>query len=140
MGTDLEFLARPEWISARDAYNLSFSSSRTFNPTLMYRALQNREVDVISGFTSDGRIAAFELVTLEDPARALPPYDALLFVTREHANDPSVIRALKPLVNAIDVQQMRAANFMVDREVNKLTPGAAAIELEKLARIPPSPK
>ncbi len=80
-GADLEFTVRPEWQSARNAYGLNFRSIRTYDPTLMYRALMSGEADVISGFTSDGRIAASDLVVLDDSKKAIPPYDALLLVT-----------------------------------------------------------
>ena len=38
------------------------------------------EVDVISAFSTDGRIAAYDLVLLDDPREAIPPYDAVLLL------------------------------------------------------------
>ena len=67
LGADIEFLQRPEWTSLRDAYGLRFARERSFNPTFMYRALVDGDVDVISAFSSDGRIAADDLVTLAGP-------------------------------------------------------------------------
>lgn len=46
----------------------------------MYRAAANGDVDVISAFSSDGRIAQYGLKILTDPRHALPPYDAVLLV------------------------------------------------------------
>jgi osmoprotectant transport system permease protein len=54
----------------------------------MYRAVADGSADVITAFSSDGRIAALDLVTLADPRRALPSYDAVLLVSPGHANDP----------------------------------------------------
>ena len=125
-GADLEFTVRPEWQSARSAYGLNFRSIRTYDPTLMYRALMSGEADVISGFTSDGRIAASDLVVLGDPAGAIPPYDALLLVTGGRSGDARLLNALRPLLGAIDIDLMRAANYAVDRDADKLTPAAAA--------------
>ena len=66
LGSDLEFLERPEWRSVRDAYTLQFGKARSFAPSLMYDALASGEVDVISAFSSDGRIDAGHLVADSD--------------------------------------------------------------------------
>ena len=50
-------------------------------PEFMYSAVANGEVDVIAGYTSDGRIAQFDLVVLDDPRHAIPPYDAVLLIS-----------------------------------------------------------
>ncbi len=57
LGSDLEFLSRPEWAALRNAYGLAFGEEKSFNPTFMYRAIQDGLVDVISAFSSDGRLA-----------------------------------------------------------------------------------
>jgi osmoprotectant transport system permease protein len=134
VGGDPEFFERPEWIAVRDAYGLRFARSRNFAPTFMYNALQSGEADVISAYTSDGRIAADKLVVLADPKGALPSYDAMLMLSPRIANDKGVIAALQPLIGAISVDAMREANFAVDREdANKLTPKQAAAGLARKA-------
>jgi osmoprotectant transport system permease protein len=77
---------------------------------------------VISAFSSDGRIAAEDLVVLEDPLGAAPPYDALILVGPRASNDPGVLCALGSLHIPVDL--MRRANARVDRD--KLTAAAAA--------------
>jgi osmoprotectant transport system permease protein len=76
----------------------------------MYPAAAAGEVDVISAYTSDGRIAEYDLVVLDDPKQAIPPYDAILLVSPRRANDTALLEALRPLVGAIDVETMREAN------------------------------
>ncbi|HSF12776.1 MAG TPA: glycine betaine ABC transporter substrate-binding protein, partial [Erythrobacter sp.] len=137
VGGDPEFFERPEWIAVRDAYGLRFARSRNFAPTFMYNALASGEADVISAYTSDGRIAADKLVVLADPKGALPSYDAMLMLSPRIAGDEGVIAALKPLIGAISVEAMREANLAVDREDGeKLTPRAAAAELSTKLRRP----
>ena len=92
----------------------------------MYRAIADGSADVITAFSSDGRIAALDLVTLADPRRALPSYDALLLVSPRHAGDARFTGALRPLIGAIPVDRMRRANLMVDRDADKRTPAQAA--------------
>jgi osmoprotectant transport system permease protein len=135
-GTDLEFLSRPEWTALRDAYHLNFQAQRSYTPTFMYRAIDNGDADVITAFSSDGRIAAQGLVVLTDPLHAIPSYDAILLVSPKRANDALLARALKPLVDKITVEQMRKANFMVDRDSDKVTPREAARFLAHAAGLP----
>ncbi len=130
LGTDIEFLSRPEWTSVETAYKLRFKASRSFQPTFMYRALQGGEADVISAFSSDGRIAADRLVVLADPQAAIPPYDAVILISAKRAGDRRLLDALRPLVGAIPVEAMRAANYSVDRDAGKATPAQAAQALE----------
>ena len=126
LGADLEFLARPEWAAVRDRYGLRFRAQKPFNPTFMYRALADGAVDVISAFSSDGRILADDLVVLSDPRGALPHYDAIMLLAPKRAHDGQMQQALKPLIGAIDLERMRRANLSVDRAFDKLSPEEAA--------------
>ena len=133
-GADLEFLERPEWAAVKRAYPLRFKSAQAYNPTFMYRAIASGRADVISAFSSDGRIAAQKLTTLADPRHAIPGYDAILMVSPRHWDDARFNDALKPLVDAIPVEAMREANYMVDRDQDKRTPEEAAQWLEQKIR------
>lgn len=126
LGTDIEFLSRPEWKAVDAAYGFKFKARRSFQPTFMYRALSGGEADVISAFSSDGRIAADRLVVLTDPKGALPPYDAVILVSPKRADDQRLIAALRPLVGSIPVAAMQAANYSVDRDTDKASPAEAA--------------
>ena len=131
MGGDLEFFSRPEWASVETTYGLRFKAKRQFQPTFMYRALGSGEADVISAFSSDGRIAADDLVVLGDPKGALPPYDAVLLIAPGRADDAKLRAALAGLDGAITVEAMQKANFSVDRDAGKVSPTQAAKVLEK---------
>ena len=131
LGADLEFLDRPEWATIRKAYALKFARQRTFNPTFMYDALKSGDADVISAFSSDGRIAADGLVVLTDPKGAIPSYDALLLAGPRTSRDKRLMAALQPLIDAIRVDAMRRANLMVDRATDKRSPDDAARWLAK---------
>ena len=108
---DYEFFERPEWKAIREAYGLRFQAQRTMQPDFMYQAVAAGDVDVVSAYTSDGRIAQFDLAVLDDPKHAIPPYDAILLLAPKRAHDEALIAALKPLVGAIPVELMRAANL-----------------------------
>lgn len=131
IGGDLEFFDRPEWIAVREAYDLGGAGQRKFSPTFMYDALRGGEADAISAFSSDGRIAADRLTVLGDPEQVLPAYDALLLVAPDRADDARFVNALRPLIGAIPVEAMRAANYSVDRAENKRSPAEAAKALAR---------
>lgn len=126
LASDIEFLSRPEWRAVAAAYRLRFAEQRSYNPTFMYRAIADGTADVLSAFSSDGRIAALDLITLSDPRHALPNYDAVLLLSPRVARDQRLAGALRPLVGAISIARMRQANLMVDRDVDKRTPAQAA--------------
>jgi osmoprotectant transport system permease protein len=131
LGSDLEFLSRPEWKAVEAAYRLNFKAKTSYQPTFMYRALAGGEADVISAFSSDGRIAADKLVILTDPKGAIPPYDAVVLISPKRAGDKRLLSALQPLIGKIDVAAMQAANYSVDRDRGKASPAEAARALEK---------
>ncbi len=126
LASDLEFLSRPEWASVQKSYGLGFSGTRAYSPTFMYRALETGAADVISAFSSDGRIAAQDLVILTDPRGALPRYDALLLVSAGFAGNPRLMRSVEPMIGSISIEKMREANWMVDRDSDKRFPEDAA--------------
>jgi osmoprotectant transport system permease protein len=135
LGGDLEFLSRPEWAAIQKAYGLSFKAERSYNPTFMYQALRSGAADVISAFSSDGRIAADGLVTLADPKGAVPAYDAVVLISPRRAEDARLLKALRPLIGRIPVEAMRQANLSVDRDRDKATSAQAAAALSKAVHL-----
>jgi osmoprotectant transport system permease protein len=132
IGGDYEFFVRPEWKAVESAYGLRFRAERSMDSSLMYEALARGEVDVISAFSTDGRIAALDLRVLADDRRVIPPYDALVLVGARIAREaPDVLAALRRLDGSIDADAMRRMNAAVDRDGR--SPGAVAREF--LARL-----
>ena len=126
LATDLEFLNRPEWRAVQAQYHPHFGAPRPYSPTFIYRALGDGSADVITAFSSDGRISAMDLVTLADPRSALPHYDAVLLLAPRAARDARLVAALQPLIGRLGIATMREANWMVDRDAQKQTPKQAA--------------
>lgn len=115
-GFPAEFVERPDGYPAlQRVYGLAFGDVRDMEPTLMYEAVANGEVDVISAFTTDGRIRAYDLAILRDDRRAFPPYRAApvarASLLRLH---PEVRDALAPLAGALSDSTMRRLNYAVD--------------------------
>jgi len=129
VGGDLEIFSRPEWTALIEAYGLEFGEERTMQPTFMYPAVVGGDVDLITAFSSDGRIALYDLLVLEDPMQAIPPYDAVLLTSPRRAGDNALSAALRPLIESIDIEMMREANLSVSRDNNQLTSEEAARRL-----------
>jgi osmoprotectant transport system permease protein len=111
IAADYEFFSRPEWAGLQAAYGLNFRDERQMQPDFMYAATAAGEVDVIAGYTSDGLIAKYDLVVLDDPRHAIPPYDAVLLIAPKRADDQALKEALRPLLGRIDISAMREANL-----------------------------
>lgn len=127
-GFTAEFMERPDGYAAwRGHYGLPALDARELDPGLLYDALRLGEVDVACGFSTDGRIEAYNLRRLADDRRFFPTYDAALLIrTDVLARHPELGALLNRLEHALDEGTMRRLNFRVDRD--KLTPQAAAAE------------
>lgn len=127
LASDPEFFGRPEWTRTRDIYGLGTLGTRGMDSTFMYDAVATGEVDVITAYTTDGRIDAFDLMLLDEPAGALPPYEAFLLLAPERVEDRALQAALAPLDAAVSSRRMRAANAQVDLERDSVRAAAAAL-------------
>jgi osmoprotectant transport system permease protein len=126
MAADYEFFSRPEWAGLQKAYGLSFRTQRQMQPDFMYAAAASGEVDVIAGYTSDGLIAKYDLAVLDDPRRAIPPYDAIVLLAPKRAGDEALRAALLPLLGRIDISAMREANLRAAGGDGASSPDAVA--------------
>ena len=126
MAGDYEFFSRPEWAGIQKAYGLAFRAQRQMQPDFMYAAVASGEVDVIAGYTSDGLIAKYDLVALEDDRHAIPPYDAIVLLAPKRADDAALRAALSPLLGRIDIADMREANLRAAGGDSTSSPDAVA--------------
>lgn len=134
LASDPEFFGRPVWRQLKTAYHLHFASTRPMQSTLMYQALANGEVNVITAYTSDARIDAYHLTILKDDRHVFPPYDAVLLLSPRAAKRKRLIAALKPLIGKINVNLMRKANKHVS--IVGHTPAQAAHWLRSQLNLP----
>ncbi len=81
----------------------------------MYKAVYEKKLDVISGYSTDGRLKAFELVSLQDDKIIFPPYYAAPLVRTEVLEKyPDLAPALNMLAGKINDSIMTELNFRVD--------------------------
>ena len=114
-----EFLERQDGYKGLvSTYGLHFAEApRVMDLGLLYRALQNKSVDIVAGNNTDGLIAALGLVVLEDDKHYFPPYDAVPIVRPSMFTDcPQARAAFERLGGQITADEMRAMNYAVDGE------------------------
>lgn len=117
LGVGYEFMERADGYKGLVAkYGLNFKEApRVMDLGLLYRALQNNQIDMAAGSNTDGLIAALGLVVLEDDRHYFPPYDAVPIVRRETLErHPEVGEALRQLSGRISAEDMRKMNYAVD--------------------------
>lgn len=96
-------------------YPFEFSATDSFDPAIMYEAVNNGEVDVIPAFTTDSRIGLFDLETTEDDLSFFPKYDAAPVVRMEALEQyPELEDLLNELAGQISEEDMLAMNARVD--------------------------
>jgi osmoprotectant transport system permease protein len=103
------------------SYGLKFADQpREMDLSLTYIALASGKVDLIAGNSTEGRIAAMDLVQLEDDRHYFPPYEAVYLVRQDSlARVPLLREVFTKLSNAISTEEMRRMNYEVD--ANKRT-------------------
>ncbi len=97
-------------------YGLKFAEQpREMDLSLTYIALASGKVDLIAGNSTEGRIAALDLVQLVDERHYFPPYEAVYIVHKEALTRvPVLAEVLAKLANAITTEEMRQLNYEVD--------------------------
>lgn len=96
-------------------YPFEFSATDSFDPAIMYEAVNSGEVDVIPAFTTDSRIGLFDLETTEDDLSFFPKYDAAPVVRMEALEQyPELEDLLNELAGQISEEEMLAMNARVD--------------------------
>ncbi|MFK3937827.1 osmoprotectant ABC transporter substrate-binding protein [Alkalihalobacillus sp. NPDC078783] len=82
---------------------------------LVYDAVESGRMDAVLAYTTDGRIAAYDLKILEDDRQFFPPYDASMVVDNELLREhPELEAILNRLVGTIDTEKMQELNYESD--------------------------
>ena len=112
----LEFMNRADGIiGLTNIYSLSFKDYVAIDDAPRYIALDSKEVDVITAFSTDGLLKKFSLITLEDDKKFFPPYYAVPFIRAETLNKyPQIAEILERLGNLLDEETMIELNYQVD--------------------------
>ena len=115
-GFTADFIGRPDGLAGlRRVYGLSPKVVRPLAPAVKYQALASGAVDVVDGYSTDGLLARYDLVTLVDDKHFFPPYEAAAMIGPRLARTrPDAVAALTLLSGQLDEATMRALNRRVE--------------------------
>ncbi len=115
-GFTADFIGRPDGLAGlRTAYGLAPAAVKPLAPAVKYQALATGAVDVVDGYSTDGLLARYDLVTLDDDRHFFPPYEAAALVSPRIARDRrDVVGILAQLSGRLDVATMRALNTRLE--------------------------
>jgi osmoprotectant transport system permease protein len=110
-----EFMGRKDGdIGLRSVYGLKIRTV-VISDAVMYKAIYNGKLDVISGYSTDGRLKAYDLIVLDDDLKIFPPYYAAPVVRRNILQQyPELMPVLNKLAGQIDDSVMTALNYQVE--------------------------
>lgn len=101
-----------------EAYNTKFQRVYPMQVGLLYDALVADELDVILGYSTDGRVGSYNLVMLEDDRKFFPPYTCSVVVSDQTLKKyPELKSLLLKLENTIDTKTMQQLNYDSDNEL-----------------------
>jgi osmoprotectant transport system permease protein len=110
-----EFMGRRDGdIGLRAIYGLDIRTV-VISDAVMYKAIFNKKLDVISGYSTDGRLKAYDLMVLDDDKKIFPPYYAAPVVRREVLEKyPELGPVLNKLAGKITDSIMTDLNYRVE--------------------------
>lgn len=116
MGCDNEFLGRTDGLPGlKETYDINFQQELPMDQGLTYAALRDGQLDVNVSFSTDGRIAKFNLVNLEDDKNFFPPYYVVPILKQDYVDaNPEIAKALRLLDGMFTDEDMQKYNLMVD--------------------------
>ena len=117
LGMDTQWMNRAGdgYPAFQKEYGFKFKSARPMQIGLVYDALKNKKLDIAVGYSTDGRIEAYNLKILKDDRNFFPPYDGSPLATEKLIKDhPEIDKALTKLENTISTKEMQKLNYEAD--------------------------
>lgn len=135
IGLTHEFLDRKDgWKPLSRHYGLQMQDIRGMEHALAYTALNESKIDVMDAYSTDAKLAEYDLTVLEDDLNFFPKYNAV-FLYRLVDTAPGAIAAVRKLEGSIDEGRMIRLNAEAER--TKDYTQAAALYFGEVARIEP---
>lgn len=103
-----------------ETYGYSFGSIYPMSVSLVYDALIEGKMETVVGYTTDGRIASYDLTVVEDDLQFFPAYEAVIIMSKEALEEyPDVVPILERFEGAIDTETMQQLNYQSDHNLEE---------------------
>lgn len=115
-GFTADFIGRADGLAGlARVYGVRPRAVRPLAPAVKYQALASGAVDVIDGYSTDGLLSKYDLVTLVDDKHFFPPYEAAAVIGARLARErPEAVSALAMLSGMLDESRMRVLNRRIE--------------------------
>jgi osmoprotectant transport system permease protein len=132
-GLSNEFVGRADgWPGLAAKYDLHPPNMSSMDHALSYEAIADGTVDVVDAYTTDSKIARYDLLTLIDDRAFFPPYEAVLVYRSDLPNrSPAFARALQKISNLVNEDAMRKMNARAELDHVSFAQVAADFLAEK---------
>ncbi|WP_019121220.1 osmoprotectant ABC transporter substrate-binding protein [Brevibacillus massiliensis] len=127
LGTDNAWLERPNdgYPAFKKAYGIEFGKTSPMEIGLVYKAVSNKDVDIVLAYSTDSRLKEYQLKTLEDDKKFFPPYQAAPVARNDLLKKhPELEDVISKLVGQIDTETMTVLNYQAD--IKKVQPAEIA--------------
>lgn len=116
IGSTLEFLNRADGLPGLcETYGFKFKGETGIDGSPRYTALENKKVDVVDAFATDGLLKKFKLKVLEDDKKYFPPYYAVPVIREDTLNQyPELKKVINDLSSQLTNDAMMEMNYEVD--------------------------
>jgi osmoprotectant transport system substrate-binding protein len=116
-----DFVERPDGLQGlQDAYSMEFGDVLSVEPGIRYQALQEDQAEVVLAFGTDGQVAGYDLVLLEDDRGLWPPYHVAPVVRQDVLDAyPELADALNEIAPLLTDEVMSALNWRVDGDARE---------------------
>lgn len=119
LGTDNAWIERDNdgYTGFKETYGYGFADAKGMDVALMYKGIENGDLDVVTAYTVDPQLKEYDLKVLEDNEHFFPPYEASLVAKNEVIEEyPEIDDILQSLVGQIDTEAMTDLIYEVDIE------------------------
>ncbi len=127
VGIDMGWADREQdgYEAFKETYEFGFENIMPMEIGLVYDAINNENMDIALGYSTDGRIDAYNLIILEDDRALFPPYDASPVANKKLLKKyPELETILLKLEGEIPSEEMQRLNEMSDGQ--KIEPTVVA--------------
>ena len=131
LGAGPEFRDRKDGLPGlKSVYGMEYKEDLQMAIGLRYQALQNKQIDVVNGYATDGMISALKLKRLKDDKSLWPPYYVAPVVRKDVLDaNPKIAEVANRVSALLDEATISGLNYKVDGD--KMEPRDVAADFLK---------